>query len=662
MVHHFGWKPDLPDHRDYLYNAPEHIAQALPSKVDLSGQCPAVYDQGSLGSCFPAGTPILLANGTERAIEEIGEGQPVLTHLGNTRKVTRTYERTYSGKMYTIGVKGWQYPLQMTAEHPIAIIPNESRRAKYGEFEEGKIVWKKAEELQPGEFVLLPYGVKERTELSTIDVCTYISQDTWSDGKACRVCEAPKRHAIHRYVQINELFAQLVGLFLAEGSYSKSMDGIPHRLVWTFARHEKLYQQFVVDAIQEIFGVTAYIVESDKRPTITNVKCDNTTLACLFHTFCGEHSYRKEVNPLFFSAPRNVKLALLRGWLMGDGTQNPVRNTRAYKDGPSYAGAQIEGATSSEAMHRGMFRIALSCQMKPSAQVRKQQEHQGIEPRTLNFYGADVFTVFPEHAELLERKTQRASTALYKRTEYGYACRISAITIEEVEEAQVYNLEVEDDHTYIANGLAVHNCTANAIGAAFEFDRIKQGLPDFVPSRLFIYYNERVMEHSVSYDSGAQIRDGIKSVAKLGVCPETEWPYDISKFTIKPPAKCYTDALKDLVVKYARVRRDLQQMKACLASGWPVIFGISVYDSFESDEVNRTGVVPMPGPDESLLGGHALLLTGFNSDDQVFFFRNSWGTEWAAESTVAPGYGTIPEAYIMNHGLASDFWTIRLVQ
>ncbi len=82
------------------------------------------------------------------------------------------------------------------------------------------------------------------------------------------------------------------------------------------------------------------------------------------------------------------------------------------------------------------------------------------------------------------------------------------------------------------------SCTANAIAGAIQFDRMKQKLaPDFTPSRLFIYYNERVIEHSVASDSGAQIRDGIKSVARQGDCPETEWPYVIAKFKTKPSAE-----------------------------------------------------------------------------------------------------------------------------
>ena len=133
------------------------------------------------------------------------------------------------------------------------------------------------------------------------------------------------------------------------------------------------------------------------------------------------------------------------------------------------------------------------------------------------------------------------------------------------------------------------SCTANAIAAAMEFDRKKQKLPDFAPSRLFIYYNERVMEGTVSSDAGAQIRDGVKSVSKIGAPPETDWPYDISKFAIKPPTKAYMDAKLDRGVQYQRVSQNLQQMQGCLASGFPFVFGFTVYQSFESGDGRQDG-------------------------------------------------------------------------
>jgi len=504
-IAHYGWIPDLPDQRDFQYAAPPEVIGALPASADLTSACPPVYDQGQLGSCFPAGTPILLADGTERAIEEIGSGQPVITHCGNEKRVERVYERIYTGRMYTIAVQGWQYPLQMTAEHPVAVVPNEHKRAKYGAFTAGEIVWTQAQYLQPGDFVLMPYGKEETLDYARVDVRDYISAETWSDGEVCRVCTAPVKHMIPRLVPINERFAQLTG-----------------------------------------------------------------------------------------------------------------------------------------------------------AHIRKQQEYQGAIPRALVFYGPDVLKVFPEHEAILEQHGIVPNPLLtrYKPLDLGFACRIASVTIEEVEELRVYNLEVEDDHTYVANGIAVHNCTANAIAAALEFDQMKQHLPAvFVPSRLFIYYNERVIEGTVNSDSGAQLRDGMKSVGTQGVCSEDIWPYNIANFQGQPTNDCYQSALQHKAILYRRVTRNLSQMKGCLASGYPFVFGFTVYESFESDQVAKTGNAPMPQPGEKTLGGHAVLAVGYDDANQWFIARNSWGTGWGMQ-----GYFTLPYAYLTSRSLSSDFWTVRVVQ
>jgi C1A family cysteine protease len=202
------------------------------------------------------------------------------------------------------------------------------------------------------------------------------------------------------------------------------------------------------------------------------------------------------------------------------------------------------------------------------------------------------------------------------------------------------------------------SCTANAIAAAFEFDLLKQQAEDFMPSRLFIYYNERSMEGTVSTDSGAMIRDGIKSVSKQGVCREDDWKYDISQFAEKPPDNCYTEAMKHQVTSYQRIPRVLNQMKGCLAHGFPFVFGFSVYESFESDAVARSGVVPMPDiANEQQLGGHAVLAVGYDDADQRFLVRNSWGEGWGDG-----GYFTMPYAYVTDRSLASDFWAILQVE
>ena len=201
------------------------------------------------------------------------------------------------------------------------------------------------------------------------------------------------------------------------------------------------------------------------------------------------------------------------------------------------------------------------------------------------------------------------------------------------------------------------SCTANAIAGGVEFDLLKEKKPDMMPSRLFIYYNERVIEGTVDTDAGARIRDGIKVVATLGAPPETDWGYNIANFAAKPPPKAYTDATQHRAVSYSRLSHDLTLMKGCLASGFPFVFGFSVYDSFETQQVAQSGVVPMPDlQHDTLLGGHAVLAVGYDDSQQRFIARNSWGPNWGMQ-----GYFTMPYAYLISRNLSSDFWTIRMV-
>jgi len=198
------------------------------------------------------------------------------------------------------------------------------------------------------------------------------------------------------------------------------------------------------------------------------------------------------------------------------------------------------------------------------------------------------------------------------------------------------------------------SCTANALVGALELLENKAKAAPFADlSRLFIYYNERVLEHSVASDSGAQIRDGVKSLAKLGACREALWPYAIAKFAAKPSPACYADAAKRLISAYRRLN-GLAQMRACLASGFPVVFGFTVYASFESAAMAKTGIMPMPKKGEAVLGGHAVLAVGYDDKAGRLLVRNSWGPAWGQQ-----GYFTMPYAYVQTPGLASDLWTIE---
>lgn len=218
-------------------------------------------------------------------------------------------------------------------------------------------------------------------------------------------------------------------------------------------------------------------------------------------------------------------------------------------------------------------------------------------------------------------------------------------------------VDLRNNYQVIYDQGALGSCTANAIAMAFDFERIKQKLHPLTPSRLFIYYNERTIEGSVAYDAGAAIRDGIKSIAKQGVCPEKDWPYIVQRFRTKPSANCYHDAKKTVLKKYLRLNNlSLTELKGCLAEGFGFVFGFSVYESFESPEVAKTGKVPMPGTNDSFLGGHAVFAVGYDDNLEGFIVRNSWGNRWGLN-----GHFILPYAYMTNPNLADDFWTLRLV-
>lgn len=200
------------------------------------------------------------------------------------------------------------------------------------------------------------------------------------------------------------------------------------------------------------------------------------------------------------------------------------------------------------------------------------------------------------------------------------------------------------------------SCTANAVAAAVEFDAKLNGSDPGPLSRLWIYYYERKIEGSpADQDTGAYGRDGFKVCKTLGVPLEKDWPYDVSKFSAEPSASLADEARQHRISNYRAVPRNLDSMKAVLCNRQTIAFGFTVYESFESEEVAKTGIVPTPTRGEKVLGGHEVLLVGYLKDQVNYgLVRNSWGTGWGLQ-----GYFLMPWSSILDANLASDFRTIR---
>lgn len=197
----------------------------------------------------------------------------------------------------------------------------------------------------------------------------------------------------------------------------------------------------------------------------------------------------------------------------------------------------------------------------------------------------------------------------------------------------------------------IGSCTANAIVGALEILENKKNEEFFDLSRLFVYYNERMMEGTINEDSGAYIRDGIKSIATYGVCSEAYWPYNIKNYKNKPTDGCYAAAKTRTISSYESLSC-LDDLLRSLAEGYPVVLGIDVFSELESDSVARTGILTMPSNESRMLGGHAVLAVGYNKTLEYIIVRNSWGCDWGQN-----GYFLAPFSYIQKYG--DDFWRIN---
>lgn len=215
--------------------------------------------------------------------------------------------------------------------------------------------------------------------------------------------------------------------------------------------------------------------------------------------------------------------------------------------------------------------------------------------------------------------------------------------------------------------LNLGSCVSNAVGAAVDFARKKQGLAPYLPpSRLFIYYQGRVRGgYPINQDTGLQIRDGFDVIAKDGAPPEATWPYMVERFAEKPPSVAYQEAADDQAVKYGAVADG--DVDSTIASGYPVVYGFDVYESFESGTTASYGVVPVPDKRrERYLGGHAAVAATTpldGSDPRVggiagVKYRktlNSWGM-WGRS-----GWYWYPVSEF-TAGDASDLWMVTTME
>lgn len=214
------------------------------------------------------------------------------------------------------------------------------------------------------------------------------------------------------------------------------------------------------------------------------------------------------------------------------------------------------------------------------------------------------------------------------------------------------NVDLRKWDTLVENQSSLSSCSSNALTNAYEL-MVKKEYPEYFThlSRLFIYYNTRSKYDDLNKDEGMTMRDGLKTLAKIGVCSESLWPYDATKFNDEPTGECYEDAKKRKVLKYQRLM-STYYITEVLNNSKPVVFGIEIYDGF-MDLNSRISIVNFPSRKEKSLGGHAMCMVGYDLNKQLFLAKNSFGPDWGDN-----GYCWVPFEYLKQEGY--DIWTFDI--
>jgi C1A family cysteine protease len=208
------------------------------------------------------------------------------------------------------------------------------------------------------------------------------------------------------------------------------------------------------------------------------------------------------------------------------------------------------------------------------------------------------------------------------------------------------------------NQYSTSSCVGNACANALELLHIKEFGKEHHDdmSRLFIYWNARDYIGETRQDAGCFIRDAIKGMARYGTPYEKTWPFDQRYVTLQPNKKAYDEAEKHQILKYYRISETdrVYQVQYALSQGFPVVFGMKIFESFE--KTGRDGKVPVPNPaGEEFLGGHAMCIEGY--DPERFIVENSWGKNWGDA-----GYALVPKEVVESPSLSSDYWVIQIVE
>jgi intein/homing endonuclease len=528
MKYQFGWagpKLELPafeafaaqddqpvlDTRMVDWNA---VAATMQTDADPKGKRFAFWDSvikltgkhlpntnQLLGDCFLPGSMVRMSDGTEKPIEQVELGEEVFDHTGNSTRVTRLIKKLYSGKILHFGFRSKVKELHCTPDHELYV---------YDDMQ-SEFVWVPAEKLKPSAKLLQPTDKADvskwidKFDLVTDAGCIETSPGVVRHGRSHNSCP--------RYIKLDTDLAWMLGLFLADGSLEKNR--LTFNLGMKKAPHAKRLEIYL-----NSLGIECRTYNRKDKPSVLYCRISNTPLAQLFNSWIVGNTYTKRIPKWVFLQSPKYQLAILQGWIDGDGHIDVKTITR--KGRKSSTNCKITGVSVNKGLISDFYRICNNLKIRPRI-TRRSAYKQSKESYSLDFNGREAVRVNRNistkfdleilHEDITEEGTLEEITSI-QETDY---------------EGFVYCLEVEDSHSFQIDGLAVHNCVGAGTEMELEYmladqivreGRLELYRPIFRP---FLYGAGRVLI------GGNRIRgDGslmswqMKAIHEIGILAEDE--------------------------------------------------------------------------------------------------------------------------------------------
>lgn len=600
------------------------FADALPDQCYLwdfarqaTGNLLPPANQGQVGSCFPAGAKIRMADGSYKNIEDIKLKDKVLTAEGNIGKVITCFLREENKALLSFKCHG-HYGLEATAEHPVLT-------------QRGYV---RMDELKIGDYVACPKYIPEikniiktqdyaawNVKLNKKEICRVSGSVLGRKKSIIQISPIPEE------ISLTEDFGRLIGLFLAEGSTDKN------KLCWTFNIKEKdTLAKDVVDIIKNELNASARIRELPEKNTC-KVILHGRGWSNLFEKLCGNGSGKKSLHSDLLSGPIKFMKEVFRGWMDGDGHVSTIKK-------------HINGVTVSHELALNMFDIANKLGLSPVLRKSDPKISHGVKSRQRR-YDLIVSTGGGSNKPQQDEKKQwRKITELSEKPFSG----------------EVFNFEVEGDNSYVVEGIGVHNCVSFGTARAIEYTicaEIVNGQNEEFAKLVeeIIYGGSRVEIGGgrLGYGDGSIGAWAASFVKKYGILDRKVYgKYDFTKYSesrcreygrygvpndIEPEVKKHP--VKDTVL----VTNVDQAMKALYMG-----YGIAICsDQGFTMRRDSNGICRASGS-----WAHCMCLCGWTTIDGKIFFRidNSWGAN-AHTGPTGPG-NPGPEGFYAASSVVDD--------